>query len=173
MNALLIFVVETLCMFEVWFPTTFFDFMTHLVIHLVDELTICGPISTRWCYPIERYLNVLNKYVHNKVNTKGCIAFEYMYDEVFGFCTKYFAWYFHTRCQMWDAKEEEVDVWEVLIGKGKHKKMTLEELKVIHEYIIMNSTTTKVTYMYSHYEKSCPWKLDCMQIKSAWKLLCN
>jgi hypothetical protein len=37
-NALHIFVVETLCMLEVKFPPTFFDLMTHLVIHLVDEL---------------------------------------------------------------------------------------------------------------------------------------
>jgi hypothetical protein len=46
----------------------------------------------------------------------------------------------------------------VLIGKGKHKKLTIEELKVIHEYIIMNSTTTEVAYKYFHYEKSSPWK---------------
>jgi hypothetical protein len=37
MNDLRIFVAETLCMFEVWFPLARFDFMTHLVIHLVDE----------------------------------------------------------------------------------------------------------------------------------------
>jgi hypothetical protein len=101
---------------------------------------------------------VLNKYVHNKVNIEGCIAFKYMYDEVLGFCIEYFAWYLHIKCQMWDSKEEEVDVGEVLIGKGKHKKLTIEELKVIHEYIIMNSTATEVAYKYFHYEKLCPWK---------------
>ncbi len=101
---------------------------------------------------------MLNKYVDNKVNIEGCIAFKYMYDEVLGFCTEYFAWYLHIKCQMWDSKEEEVDVGEVLIGKGKHKKLTIEELKVIHEYIIMNSTTTEVAYKYFHYEKSSPWK---------------
>ncbi len=81
-----------------------------------------------------------------------------MYDEVLGLCIKYFAWYSHTKRQMWDAKEEEVDVGEVLIGKEKLKKLTIEELKVIHEYIIMNSSTTEVAYRYSHCEKSCPWK---------------
>jgi hypothetical protein len=47
---------------------------------------------------------------------------------------------------MWDAKGEEVDIGEVLVGKGKHKKLIVEELKAIHEYIITNSTTTKVAY---------------------------
>ncbi len=58
-----------------------------------------------------------------------------MYDEALGFCTEYFAWYPHIRRQMWDAKEEEIDVGEILIGKEKHKKLTIEELKAIHEYI--------------------------------------
>jgi hypothetical protein len=52
---------------------------------------------------------------------------------------------------MWDAKEEEVDVGEVLIGKGKHKKLIVEELKAIHEYIITNATTTKIAYKLSKF----------------------
>jgi hypothetical protein len=92
-------------MLEVWFPPAFFDFKTHLVIHLVDELEICGLVATHWCYPIERYLNVLKKYVCNKANLEGCIAFECLYDEALGFGMEYFRWYPCTRCQMWDAKE--------------------------------------------------------------------
>jgi len=82
---------------------------------------------------------MLKKNVHNKANTKGCIAF--------GFCNKYFRWYLHTRRQMWDVKEEEADVREVLVGKGKHKKLTVEKIKAIYKYIITNSITTKVAYM--------------------------
>ncbi len=52
---------------------------------------------------------------------------------------------------MWDVKEEQVNIGEVLVGKGKHKKLTVEELKAIHEYIITNSTTIKVPYMYSEF----------------------
>jgi len=96
----------------------------------VDELEICGFILACWCCPIERYLNVLKKYVHNKANTKRCITSGYTYDEALGFCTKYFRWYLHTRHQMWDVKEEEIDVAGVLIGKEKHKKLTIEKLKV-------------------------------------------
>lgn len=48
------FAAETLCLLEIHFPPGFFDIMTHLIIHLVDELEICGPIHARWCYSIER-----------------------------------------------------------------------------------------------------------------------
>jgi hypothetical protein len=47
---------------------------------------------------------------------------------------------------MWDAKEEETNVREVLVCKGKHKKLIIEELKAIHEYIVTNSTTIGVAY---------------------------
>lgn len=30
--------------------------MPHLMLHLVDELEICGPVHSRWCYSIERYV---------------------------------------------------------------------------------------------------------------------
>jgi hypothetical protein len=45
--ALCTFVVETLSMLKVWFPLAFFDLMIHLMIHFMDELEICGPISIR------------------------------------------------------------------------------------------------------------------------------
>jgi hypothetical protein len=65
--ALRTYVAKTICLFEIWFPSRFFDMVTHLIIHLVDELDICGPIGVKWCYPMERYLSVLKKYARNKV----------------------------------------------------------------------------------------------------------
>jgi len=53
-------------------------------------------MGVRCCYLVERYLNVLKKYVRNKVQPKACMATGYMYDEALGFCTKYFALYPHT-----------------------------------------------------------------------------
>ncbi len=39
-------VATTLCMLEMEMPPFFFDVMTHLVIHLVEEVDVCGPIHT-------------------------------------------------------------------------------------------------------------------------------
>jgi hypothetical protein len=35
-------VATTLCMLEMEMPPSFFDVMTHLVIHLVEEVDVCG-----------------------------------------------------------------------------------------------------------------------------------
>ena len=49
-------VIEILCLFERYFPPSFFDIMTHLVIHLGREVRLCGPVQFRWMYPFERYV---------------------------------------------------------------------------------------------------------------------
>jgi len=46
-------VVETMCRFEMYFPPSFFDIMPHLVIHLVREIKLCGPVWGRYMYPFE------------------------------------------------------------------------------------------------------------------------
>ncbi len=45
--------------------------MTHLLCHLVDELDLCGPVATRWMYPIERYMKILKICVPNMARLEG------------------------------------------------------------------------------------------------------
>jgi hypothetical protein len=52
-------VAVTLNMIEWELPGAFFDVMTHLVLHMVEELAICGPIHSRWMYLVERTLGTL------------------------------------------------------------------------------------------------------------------
>lgn len=47
-------VVMILCRMEMVFLPTFFTIMVHLLIHLVDEVRLGGPVHYRWMYPIER-----------------------------------------------------------------------------------------------------------------------
>ncbi|XP_024010078.1 uncharacterized protein LOC112085202 [Eutrema salsugineum] len=58
-------VVETICMFERFFPPSFFDIMVHLCIHLGREAKLGGPVHFRWMYPFERHMKLLKDYVRN------------------------------------------------------------------------------------------------------------
>ena len=49
----------TMCMLENVLPPAFFDVMSHLPVHLVQQLHICGLVHTRWIYPMQRYLKTL------------------------------------------------------------------------------------------------------------------
>jgi hypothetical protein len=66
--------ITTLCLLEKIFLPSFFDLMTHLVIHLVDEFHICGPIHVHWMYPIECAMKDLKDYVQNMCKLKGSMA---------------------------------------------------------------------------------------------------
>jgi hypothetical protein len=46
-------VVMTLVLLEQKFFPSFFDIMTHLLVHLVEELELCGLIPTWWMYHVE------------------------------------------------------------------------------------------------------------------------
>jgi hypothetical protein len=76
----------------------FFDVMTHLVLHVVEELAICEPIHSRWMYPVERTLGTLKKYVCNLARPQVLMASGYVMDETLGFVTKYMQMFTHTQC---------------------------------------------------------------------------
>ncbi|KAI5350198.1 hypothetical protein L3X38_003089 [Prunus dulcis] len=82
-------VVVTLCLLEKYFPPSFFDIMVHLVVHLVREVRLCGPVYFRWKYQFERYMTVLKRYVQNRTRPEGCIAERYIAEEAVEFCTQH------------------------------------------------------------------------------------
>lgn len=52
-------VVESICVFEVYFPPAFFVSMTHVVVHLAEEALELGPVQFRWMYNFERYSHLV------------------------------------------------------------------------------------------------------------------
>ena len=48
-------IVLALCHMEMVFPPSFFTVMVHLIVHLVDQVKLGGPVHYRWMYPIERF----------------------------------------------------------------------------------------------------------------------
>nr|GEY99304.1 hypothetical protein [Tanacetum cinerariifolium] len=82
-------IVVILCKMERMFPPSFFDIMTHLLIHLPYEAKISGPPVYRWIFPFERKMHVLKGYVTNKARPEGCIAQRYIENECVAFCSMY------------------------------------------------------------------------------------
>ncbi|KAM1948029.1 hypothetical protein ACFX15_008273 [Malus domestica] len=82
-------IVYILCKLEQIFPPAFFDVMIHVMIHLVDEAILAGPVNFRWMYPIERLLGRYKRYVQNKAHPKGSITAVYLSNESLTFCGMY------------------------------------------------------------------------------------
>ncbi|XP_015642892.1 uncharacterized protein, partial [Oryza sativa Japonica Group] len=82
-------VVQCLVSFELIFPPSFFNIMTHLLCHLVKEIRILGPMYLHNMFPFERYMGVLKKYVRNRARPEASIAKGYGTEEIIEFCVEF------------------------------------------------------------------------------------
>ncbi|KAA0034832.1 transposase [Cucumis melo var. makuwa] len=82
-------IVMTFCNLEKYFPPSFFIIMVHLVVHLVREVKLCGPVYLRWMYPFERYMKVLKSFVRNRNRPEGCIVEAQVCEEAVHFCSDF------------------------------------------------------------------------------------
>ncbi len=112
--------------------------MTHLLYHLVDEVDLCGPISIKWMYLVERYMKTLKIYVCNMAKPKGSMAQRYIRYECLGFIMKYLQMFGVVQCQIWDVNEKKGNASEVFEGVGVKFIMFLTLCDVAHKYIFTN-----------------------------------
>jgi hypothetical protein len=63
--------------------------MTHLLVHLVKEIRILGPVFLHNMFPFERFMGVLKKYVRNHARPEGSISKGYGTEEVIEFCVDF------------------------------------------------------------------------------------
>jgi hypothetical protein len=135
-------VAESMALLEMEFPSSFFDIMTHLPYHLVQELDLCDPVSTRWMYPIERYMKTLKGYVRNMARLEASMAEGFLKDECLGFVIEYLQRFDVVHRRVWDGDAEEV-----LEGAGKPYLMTPELWDVAHEYVLQNIFVMQPLYL--------------------------
>jgi len=63
--------------------------MTHLLVHLVKKINILGPVFLHNMFPLERFMGVLKKYVHQQGQPEGSITKGYRTEEVIEFCVDF------------------------------------------------------------------------------------
>ena len=82
-------VVQSIVSLEMIFPPSFFNIMTHLLVHLVKEIGILGSVFLHNMFPFEQFFAVLKKYVCNRARPEGSIAKGYVIEEVIEFYVDY------------------------------------------------------------------------------------
>jgi len=83
------FMVETMGQMEQCFPPSFFDIMPHLMMHMVDQIRWLGPMYLHEMWPYERFMSILNRYVHNWAHPEGSMIERYCIEEVIEACQDY------------------------------------------------------------------------------------
>ncbi len=129
----------TMCMLEMTMPPSFFDIMVHLILHLVDELDMCGLVHTRWMYCVERLNKILKGYVWNMVQLKASMATRYLMDETLGLNTEYMDQFQPSKRRIWDLDEEESICGEVLEGASIQIELIVTQRNMARNYVFNNT----------------------------------
>jgi hypothetical protein len=133
-------VVMATCVLEKEFPPTFLNVMTHLPVHLVEQLFRCGPVHCRWMYPIEQYMKTLKDYVRTYAHPEGSIAEGYQMDDTLGFCTEYMHQYRGSTHRVWDVEEDATMNDEILRGNSQQKRKMSDEFRdYAHAFVLDNA----------------------------------
>ena len=74
---------------EMYFPSSFFDIMVHLIVHLVRAIKYCGPIYLWWMYLVEGYMKILKGYTKNLHHLEAFIVERYIAEKAIEFCSEY------------------------------------------------------------------------------------
>ncbi|KAL6337725.1 hypothetical protein AAG906_037319 [Vitis piasezkii] len=118
-------IVVTLCLLEKYFPPSIFDIMLHLIVHLVREVRLCGPVYMRWMYPFERYMKVFKGYC-------------YIAEEALEFCTEYLSGI--NAIGIPSSVKDEWKCGKPLLGG---RAITIHDYKLVeqaHHYVLQNTT---------------------------------
>jgi hypothetical protein len=83
------YMIETMCMLEMCFPTPFFYMQEHLMIYLVDQILTLEPQYLHSIFLYEWFFVDLKAYAWNRTHPKGSIMEGYTIQEVAECCADY------------------------------------------------------------------------------------
>ena len=104
--------------------------MVHLIVHLVREIRLCGPVYLRWMYPFEQYMKILKGYSKNPYRPEASIVERYVVEEAMDFCKEYMS---TSKARSCNEKGRSQGTRGLRV-----KTMRREEVLQAHLYILTN-----------------------------------
>ena len=81
--------VEVVCLLEETFPHSILTSQTHLMVHLIEDMSLCGPVSTRWMFFLERFMKTLKDFVRQNARPEGSMSEGWLIQEGLVFISQY------------------------------------------------------------------------------------
>ena len=66
--------VEALCLIKEAFPRSILTSQLHVVVHLIDEIALCGVVHSRWMVFLECFLKTLKGFVRQRAHPEASMA---------------------------------------------------------------------------------------------------
>ena len=121
--------------------------MGHIVVHLVREVKLCGPVYLRWMYPFERYMKVLKNFVRNRNRPEGCIAEAQVCEEAVQFCSDFLSGLDPIGLGSLNPRKDKQT--DRLLLAETYVLLDIQQLKQAHLHILQN---TEEVHPYIEYD---------------------
>lgn len=131
--------VEAVCLIEEAFPRSILSSQLHVVVHLIDEIAICGVVHSRWMFFLERFLKTLKGFVRQRARPEGSMAEGWLVQESFVYMSEYLCRIDPSMPRLWSMEVDERLISHVPQGKGKPGRMDQNMLQKINSFCIRNA----------------------------------
>ena len=108
--------VETACLLEKYLPTSMLTIQTHLLVHIVDELQVVGPVHSRWMFFLERFMKTLKGFVRQRARPEGSMAEGWLVSEALVYISEWLSTVDRDKGLLWSLKEDDRLNGDVLVG---------------------------------------------------------
>ena len=148
---------ELIVKLEKIFPPGFFTPMTHLILHLANEVLLGGPVQNRWQYGPERQNKHLRRKCGNKAKIEASIAEAVILEEVSDLRTSYYpdhVPHLHNKVPRYNIEEPKyqprLDLFNAQGGRAgasKSYNMPRQEWEDLMFYILHNIKEVEEVWM--------------------------
>lgn len=131
--------VEVVCLVEETFPRTILTSQLHLIVHLVDEIALCGTVHARWMFFLERFMKTLKDFVRQSARPKGSMAEGWLIQESLVYISEFLGQVDSSLPRLWSNEEDLRMTSIVPQGKGQSKVIERTLIDDLNFTCILNS----------------------------------
>ena len=107
-----------MCAIEDAFPRSILVSQVHVLVHLIDEISICGVVHSRWMFFLERFLKTLKDFVRQKAQPEASMAESWIVQEAFVYVYQYLFKLDQSLPSLWSEDDDTKKNSNVPSGKG-------------------------------------------------------
>lgn len=131
--------VEAVCAIEDAFPRSILVSQVHILLHLIDEVAICGVVHSRWMFFLERFLKTLKDFVRLRAQPEASMAEGWIVQEAFVYVSQYLYTIDPTLPRLWTEEEDPKMHSNVPSGKGALFVMDREFQAIVNNHCLLNA----------------------------------
>ena len=131
--------MEAVCGIEETFPRSILVSQVHLLVHLIDEIAICGVVHSRWMFFLEQFLKTLKDFVRQQAYPEASMAESWLVQEAFVYVSQYLFTIDSSLPRLWTEEDDPKKHSHVPSGKGALLVMDRDFQAIVNNHCILNA----------------------------------